>query len=522
MSVPLGVASPRNREAETPSPVSESNRRHQPYHGCALPTELTGQLVPGPSHAGAQAGSGAAGESTQPVPRRKDRTLKQPPDPADTSVVQLERLVIDSGEHTFAADFHPRFTVIGGLGHAARTALAGEVIESLGGAKPGVHLELETRERSLTVFRPVTGRHRVIDTGSVDDVTDDYLGNDGSIDLFAALGVDRTLGQRAIRLSSDDLVLRGATDEYVSRLAAADQESLWETAMRLKAANQLLEHVSSDSGASTTDVELLDAVEEKHAELVKATENYDKIRLVSLTLADIGAIVGLALTFSDNATSGFPFLLMAIAGVLLALYFRRSVSKAEKAERNALTFAGAEDYTSFHVERVSALLDSDAERRRFMEAVSGHRKASEEWKAIAGDISLTFALDHIDQIRLSAEVQSGVRSLQHLSETAPDVSPDTTAELAQALLNRIEAVRALTPGAEVLPIVVDDAFEDLEPTVKPMLLDMLAASAGAPQVIFLTADEDVISWARTETMTGEVAVVEPTVQANAARSPASA
>src|SRR5690606_26968196 len=26
------------------SPLSESNRRHQPYHGCALPTELRGRV----------------------------------------------------------------------------------------------------------------------------------------------------------------------------------------------------------------------------------------------------------------------------------------------------------------------------------------------------------------------------------------------------------------------------------------------------------------------------------------------
>ncbi len=432
--------------------------------------------------------------------------------------MQLERLVIDSGGHTFAADFHPRFTVIGELAQAARAALVGEVIDSLGGAKPGVHLELQTGDRSLTVFRPANGRHRVIDTGSVDDVTAGYLGNDGSIDLFASVGVDRALAQRAIRLTSDDLVLRGATDEYVSQLAATDQEVLWETAMRLQSANQLLEHVSASSGATATDVELLDAVEEKHAELVAATENYDKIRLVSLTVADIGAIVGLALAFSDNTISALPFLLMAITGVVLALAFRRNVARAQDNERHALSFAGAEDYASFHVERVSALLDSDAERRRFMEAVSGHRKASEEWKAIAGDISLAFALDHTDQIRLSADVQHGVRSLQHLSGTAPVVSADTTAELAQALLNRIEAIRALTPGDEVLPMVVDDAFEDLEPTVKPMLLDMLWASSGAPQVILLTADEDVLSWARMEAMTGQVSVVEPSVTVNAAAS----
>lgn len=430
----------------------------------------------------------------------------------------MERLVIDSGGHTFAADFHPRLTVIDGLDPAARTALAGEVIDSLGGAKPGVHLELRSGDRSLTVFRPVAGRHRVIDTGSVDDVTTEFLGNDGTIDLFSSVGVDRALAQRAIHLGSDDLLLRGASDEFISRLATVDQEDLWETAMRFKSASELLEHVSAGSGASSTDAELLDAVEQKHTALVEATEKYDRIRLVSLTVADIGAIVGLALTFSDRTTSGLPFLLMAVVGVVLALHFRRNVTRAEEAERAALSFAGTDSYTSFHLERVSALLDGDAERRGFMEAVSAHRKASDDWKAIAGDISLVFALEHIDQIRLSADVQNGVRSLQYLSETAPDVSPDTTAELAQALLNRIEAVRALTPGAEILPMVVDDAFIDLEPTVKPMLLDMLAASAGAPQVILLTGDEDVASWARMEAMTGQVSVVEPTVRANVATS----
>lgn len=428
--------------------------------------------------------------------------------------MRLERLVIDSGGHTFAADFHPKLTVIGGLGPAARTALAGELIDSLAGAKPGVHLELETSGRSLTVFRPAGSRHRVIDTDSVADVTDDYLGSDGSIDLFGAVGVDRALAQHTIRLTREDLALRGATDELVSRLAGVDQEELWEAAMRLKSADELLAHVSADSGASATDIELMDEVEERHAELVEATETYDRIRLISLTIGDIGAIAGLTLAFTDGA-SGLPFMLVALAGVFLALHFRRNVKKAEAAEREALTTAGASDYASFHVERVSALLEGDAERRRFMQAVRGHRQAAEAWKAIAGDVSLSFALDHIDQIRASASLQSDVRSLQYLSESAPDVSPDVTAELAQSLLNRIEAVRALTSGSETLPMVIDDAFENLEPAVKPMLLEMLSASSGAPQMILLTADDDVTSWARVEAMTGDLAVIDPQVQPSA-------
>ncbi|MDZ7674407.1 MAG: hypothetical protein U5K30_05000 [Acidimicrobiales bacterium] len=426
--------------------------------------------------------------------------------------MHLERLVLDSGDQSFATEFHPKFTVIGGLDRAARIALAGEIVDSLAGDKPGVHLEVQSSGRSLTVFRPSGGRHRVIDTDAVADVTRQHLGADGSVDLFAALGVDRALAQRTIRVTRDDIVLRGATDELVNRLASADQEVLWEAAMRLKSADALLEHVSEASGASPTDVALMDEVESRHEELVAATRSYDRVRLISLTIADLGAIAGLTMALDRGAMSGLPFLAVAIMGVILALYYRRNVKLAEHAEREVLSGAGADDYASFHVERVNTLLDSDAERSRFMEAVSAHRHASEQWEEVAGDVSLAFALDHVDQVRAAAGLQQGVRSLHHLSESAPDLSAEDTAELAQALLDRIEAVRALTAGDEVLPLVIDDAFEDLEPNVKPMLLEMLSTAAGSPQMIVVTADDDVTSWARVETMTGDLAVVEPRQQ----------
>ena len=426
--------------------------------------------------------------------------------------MRLERLIIDSGEHTLATDFHPKLTVIGGLDSASREALAGEVIDSLAGARPGIHLELEAGGRSLTVFRPATGRHRVVDTELVTDVTEDYLGNDGSIDLFAALGVDRTLARNTMRLTRDDLRLRGATDELVARLSAVDQEELWDAARALKSSDEVLSRVSADSGASATDVALVDAVEEKHAALVAATESYERVRLISLTIADVGAIAGLFQFSSEGLAAAVPFFLLALAGVVLGLYYRASVQSAKTAERRVLSTTGADDYASFHLERVSALLDSDNERRRFMQAVGEHRQAAERWTALAGDISLSFALQHQVKIRAAAQLHHGVGAMQFLSGEAPHVSADVTAELAQALLNRIEAVRALTGGDETLPLVVDDPFGGLEPTMKPMLLEMLSATAGSPQLVVLTADEDVTSWARIESLTGELAVVEPTLQ----------
>ena len=46
--------------------------------------------------------------------------------------------------------------------------------------------------------------------------------------------------------------------------------------------------------------------------------------------------------------------------------------------------------------------------------------------------------------------------------------------------------------------------------MKPPLLELLGRSSGNPQIIFLTEDEDVASWARLEALTGELAIVEPT------------
>jgi hypothetical protein len=426
--------------------------------------------------------------------------------------VRLERLVIDSGGHTFTADFHPKLTVIGGLEPASREALAGEVIDSLAGARPGVHLELEAGGRNLTVFRPATGRHRVIDTDSIADVTEDYLGADGSIDLFASQGVERALARRTMRLTQDDLSLRGGADELVARLATVDQRSLWQAADRLGAADRAIEAAAADTGTSATDVAVVNAVEDRHRALVAATETYERIRLISLTIGDVAAIAGVALMYTESVAAGAPFVLLALAGLILALYYRRNVGKAKKAERDVLSAAGASDYGAFHLERVSALLDSDNERRAFMRSVGEHRQAAEAWERMAGDISLSFAVAHRSQIEGTARLQHGVGALQHLSDSTPEVPADVTAELAQALISRIEALRALTAGDETLPLVVDDPFEGLEPTMKPMLLEMLSASAGSPQLVILTADDDVTSWARVESLTGELAVVEPTLR----------
>ena len=89
----------------------------------------------------------------------------------------------------------------------------------------------------------------------------------------------------------------------------------------------------------------------------------------------------------------------------------------------------------------------------------------------------------------------------------PRSAEDVTGDLAHVLVTRLAEVRSV--GGEGVPLLLDDPFRDLDRSVKPLLLELLGRSAGEPQIVFLTEDEDVASWARLEALTGEVALIEP-------------
>lgn len=426
--------------------------------------------------------------------------------------MRLERLIIDGGGRTLATDFHPRLTVIGGLDPKMRSSIVGEVLDSLAGARPGVHLELRSAGRSLTVFRPTTGRHRVVDTDRVADVTDQHLNASGEIDLLAPIAGDRDEARRLMRLTRADLVARSQGDGWIARLAGIDQRLLWSAADRCRDADAAVSGASSGSGASEADAALLGLVEDRHAELVAATDSYERIRLMALTVGTIGAMAALGTASVRQDLSGLPFLALTLVGAVFALVFRHRVNRAAASERDVLAEAGADDYSTFQFQRVSALLDGDEERRRFMLAVSDQARAHADWAEISGDVPLAFAREHERQIRAAAELQSGVSSLRIVSSEAPEIGAETAAELAQALVARCDALRALSPD-DHLPLIVDDPFETLDPAIKPMLLEMLSSQSADLQLVIVTADPDVTSWARVESLTGDVAIVEPTIGA---------
>jgi hypothetical protein len=202
-------------------------------------------------------------------------------------------------------------------------------------------------------------------------------------------------------------------------------------------------------------------------------------------------------------------LVITVGAVVMSMRHRRRMNRLEGEEQEALAEAGAQSYLGFHLQRVNGLLSSGQSRRRLMGAADAHREAVSVWQALAGEVQVEWAIEHREEILAAARLRKDVSALGTLSSTAPEVDNDQTTDLARALVARLTELRKLGLTGESFPLVLDEPFVGLEPSVKPSLLELLGRSSGNPQIIFLTEDEDVASWARLEALTGELSIVEP-------------
>ena len=138
--------------------------------------------------------------------------------------------------------------------------------------------------------------------------------------------------------------------------------------------------------------------------------------------------------------------------------------------------------------------------------------AAATWRALAGDTDVHWAIDHRTEIQAAARLRQHIAALRSLSSSAPDLSDDDAVALAQAIVSQ------LTPATNAAgtrpPVVLDETFDQLEPAVVPLLLELLPGLVGDLQVILLTEDEAIASWARLEALAGELALVEPALAAD--------
>ena len=430
--------------------------------------------------------------------------------------MRVERLVIEAGDNTFTLDLHPRLTVVAGMGRVERESLVGEVIGALGGSRAGVHVELEERSgRHLAVFRPPSGRHRVIDVDRARDVTAELSGDDDSCDLLRHLGLDSTAARRTMRFGAADLAASSHRAEAIEVLAGLDQTRVWAAAEALTAAEGDLTTEAEAIGSSPEDAALIEEVEARHNAVERAADAVESTRKRTFIIGGVSGVAVLPGTLLAGS-GGLLFGVVALAAVAASLLARFRLSRAGQAEEQALAEAGASSYLGFQLQRVNGLLGNDASRKALMGVADARRVALAEWQQLAADIPVDWAVEHREEIQASARLRREVDALGSLSTSAPEVTEDETSNLAHVLVARLAEVRSV--AGEGLPLLLDDPFRDLDPSVKLLLLELLGRSSGSPQIVFLTEDEDVASWARLEALTGEVALLEPAPERDEARS----
>ena len=96
-----------------------------------------------------------------------------------------------------------------------------------------------------------------------------------------------------------------------------------------------------------------------------------------------------------------------------------------------------------------------------------------------------------------------------LGITTSGVARATAAEVEPTLQARLAAVRRPGTHDETLPLLMDESFGRLDSEAKWTLLDMVDRVAAQVQIVYLTDDPDVITWARRRVGGGTLSLLEP-------------
>lgn len=430
--------------------------------------------------------------------------------------MQYTRLVLEQGSTTFSLSFHPRLTVVSGVDAGARKGLVAELVGGLCRNRTGVNLEVaDDRGRRLAVLRPEQGGHRVIDLTSGTDVSEEFRGPDGRIDVLARFGVSEQDANRSLHLDRDGLELGAMRDEDIKRLSELDQTELWSTAARVRITEDEMKAIGDETRASAADAELVARIEHHHHTLEEALEQHRRLRRDASMVCAASLLAALPVALV-NPGMAVPILAIGLVTVLMAFIFRARVEAVQRQEQSALADAGVNSYLGYVVGRVNEMMDDTEARRRRLAVAEDHRAAAMRWTQVAGDVSVEWALSHHEEIETAARLRKELATLGQVSTTAPTLDDETMA-LAQSLITHLSRLRTLGSGSESLPLILDDPFTEVEPATKLTLMELLSRTAGSPQVILLTNQDEVASWARLEALTGEVALVEPAISTGGAK-----
>ncbi|HUP84091.1 MAG TPA: hypothetical protein VM143_00355 [Acidimicrobiales bacterium] len=114
---------------------------------------------------------------------------------------------------------------------------------------------------------------------------------------------------------------------------------------------------------------------------------------------------------------------------------------------------------------------------------------------------------HIADRRSALERRVAVLEERHGGVGVPSTSKVEALE--QFLHQRLDSLRSCGAEGEALPLILDECFLHLPADAKWTMLDLVDRLSGGAQVIYLTDDPDVSTWARRRSATGAIAFLDP-------------
>jgi 2-oxoisovalerate dehydrogenase E1 component len=187
----------------------------------------------------------------------------------------------------------------------------------------------------------------------------------------------------------------GALDDRTVEevLATLDQRELWAAAEAAKRADEAYASAAGSTPVAPTDTARLEEVDARHAAVEAASDRLQRTvtRTYWLIALSIVATVAAVLLVGP---AGLGLLVIAAAGLVLWALARRRVRRAARAEERALDEVGATSYLGFQLRRVDELRAEDERRRSLEDLGEARGQALAAWQAVAGDISVDWALVH--------------------------------------------------------------------------------------------------------------------------------
>lgn len=330
---------------------------------------------------------------------------------------------------------------------AERAALASPLAEAEADRALASHLALlrpvaarwreAARKRSDAVQafgeRPRLDRHSLTGALNIPDVVPLHL--DRLVDELAAAEAQRaTLSARLAGLMASHLESPSHPD--VARLARADQDRLWQIALRAIKTAQSLEAESIRLGGLVAEADgekpaIVQEIESAHAAVEQAEEVIEKRRMGVVAAGGAAALGAVALPLSPLLAP------LALAGSAAAAYWsvlapRQQLAEAQDWETDALIRAGVPSYLSFHLRRMEALKDPSL-RMPLERAGQEHRRAMADWRLLAGDMSPLEAVDLEQEVRAYAASVSALDGLgDDVTETRRRLTEDVEPLVEQA------------------------------------------------------------------------------------------